>query len=330
MSFTFAHLEESVQEMSRTIRKADFLTYFKKFSLISANDTSVTLGVSSLFYQDNLIKKFYQEIKSAIAKNLATVENIDFVVDDRIDIRPENEVIDCRAIFKKTDKQTKKEQVEGIEVVDGINSRIISDRYQLSNFIVGPSTQLAHAACEAVARKPGTSYNPLYLYGNVGLGKTHLLQATANAIRSKQKNLRVVYTTADKFITDYVHSVKTSSIDKLRDRFRQVDVLVLDDVQFLAGKKQTQEELYNIFNILYESGKQIILSGDRPPKELSELEPRLQSRFEWGITVDVGAPDYETRLAILQEKARSREFLLPQDVAEFIAENVTENVRELE
>lgn len=330
MSFTFAHLEESVQEMSRTIRKADFLTYFKKFSLISANDTSVTLGVSSLFYQDNLIKKFYQEIKDAIAKNLATVENVDFVVDDRIDIRPENEVIDCRAILKKTDKQTKKEQVEGIEVVDGINSRIISDRYQLSNFIVGPSTQLAHAACEAVARKPGTSYNPLYLYGNVGLGKTHLLQATANAIRSKQKNLRVVYTTADKFITDYVHSVKTSSIDKLRDRFRQVDVLVLDDVQFLAGKKQTQEELYNIFNILYESGKQIILSGDRPPKELSELEPRLQSRFEWGITVDVGSPDYETRLAILQEKARSREFLLSQDVAEFIAENVTENVRELE
>lgn len=330
VSFDFSHLEAAVLHMSKTIRKQDFLTYFKKFTLIESSTESVTLGVVSSFHKDNLSKKFYTEIKEAIKLELPTLTVVDLVVDDRIEIRPETEVIDCRALLKKGEKQTKKEQVQGVEVVEGINSRIISDRYQLSNFIVGSSSQLAHAACEAVARKPGSSYNPLYLYGNVGLGKTHLLQATANAIRSKQKNLRVVYTTADKFITDYVSSVKARSVDKLRDRYRQVDVLVLDDVQFLAGKKQTQEELYNIFNILYEAGKQIILSGDRPPKELTELEPRLQSRFEWGITVDIGAPDYETRLAILQEKARSREFLLPQDVAEFIAENVTDNVRELE
>lgn len=330
VSFDFSHLEAAVLHMSKTIRKQDFLTYFKKFTLIESSTESVTLGVVSSFHKDNLSKKFYTEIKEAIKLELPTLTVVDLVVDDRIEIRPETEVIDCRALLKKAEKQTKKEQVQGVEVVEGINSRIISDRYQLSNFIVGSSSQLAHAACEAVARKPGSSYNPLYLYGNVGLGKTHLLQATANAIRSKQKNLRVVYTTADKFITDYVSSVKARSVDKLRDRYRQVDVLVLDDVQFLAGKKQTQEELYNIFNILYEAGKQIILSGDRPPKELTELEPRLQSRFEWGITVDIGAPDYETRLAILQEKARSREFLLPQDVAEFIAENVTDNVRELE
>lgn len=329
-SFDFTHLEKSVIEMSKIIRKPDFLTYFKKFSLVDATNSQVTLGVLSAFHKDNLSKKFYSEIKQAIKTELPSVELVDFVVDDRIEIRPETEVVDCRMLLKKSEKQTKKEQVQGVEVVQGINSRIISDRYQLSNFIVGPSTQLAHAACEAVARKPGASYNPLYLYGNVGLGKTHLLQGTANAIRSKYKNLRVVYTTTDKFITDYVSSVKSHSVDKLQDKFRQVDVLVLDDVQFLAGKKQTQEALYNIFNILYEAGKQIILSGDRPPKELTELEARLQSRFEWGITVDVGAPDYETRLAILQEKARAREFLLPQDVAEFIAENVTENVREIE
>jgi chromosomal replication initiator protein len=140
----------------------------------------------------------------------------------------------------------------------------------------------------------------------------------------------VIYTTADRFLSDYVASIKGRSIDKLREKYRQIDVLVIDDVQFLAGKKQTQEELYNIFNILYEAGKQIILSGDRPPKELTELEPRLQSRFEWGITVDLGEPDYETRLAIIQEKSRAREFILDQEVAEFIAENVTTNVRELE
>lgn len=328
--FDFSSLQSAVIEMSQSIRKPDFLTYFKKLTLMQVTENTVTLGVFSSFHKDNLSKKFYSEIKEAIAKFHPKVEAIDFVVDDTMEMRPQEEVIDCLQLLKKGEKQTKKEQIEGVEVVDGINSRIISDRYQLSNFIVGPSTQLAHAACEAVSRTPGSAYNPLYIYGNVGLGKTHLLQATANAIRGKRKNARVVYTTADKFITDYVSSVKAKSIDKLRDRFRQVDVLVLDDVQFLAGKKQTQEELYNIFNILYEAGKQIVLSGDRPPKELTELEPRLQSRFEWGITVDVGSPDYETRLAILQEKARAREFLLPQDVAEFIAEHVTDNVRELE
>lgn len=316
--------------MSGTIRKQDFLTYFKKFSLVSSSANAVTLWVVSSFHKDNLSKKFYDDIKGAIVKVFPTIEVVDFAVDERIDVRPESEVIDCRWVYKNTEKQTKKEQVEGVQIVEGVNSRLVSDRYQLSNFIIGPSTQLAHAACEAVARKPGTNYNPLYVYGNVGLGKTHLLQGVANAIRGKHKGLRVVYTTADKFLTDYVASIKGRSVDKLRERYRQIDVLVIDDVQFLAGKKQTQEELYNIFNILYEAGKQIILSGDRAPKELTELEPRLQSRFEWGIIVDVGEPDYETRLAIVWEKARSREFLLPSEVAEFIAEHVNTNVREIE
>ncbi|MBC7498728.1 chromosomal replication initiator protein DnaA [Candidatus Gracilibacteria bacterium] len=316
--------------MSREIRKQDFLTYFKRFSLMASSETSVTIGVLSSFHQDNLSKKFYTEVKSAIVSIVPTIEVVDFIVDDSIEMRALDEVIDCRDMQRASEKRTKNESVHGVEIVEGVNSRLISERYQLDNFIVGPGTQLAHAACDAVARRPGSAYNPLYIYGNVGLGKTHLLQGIANTIRSKQKDLRVVYTTADKFLTDYVASIKSRSVDKLRERYRQIDVLVLDDVQFLAGKKQTQEELYNIFNILYEGGKQIILSGDRPPRELTELEARLQSRFEWGITVDVGEPDYETRLAIIGEKARTREFLLPQNVAEFIAENVTTNVREIE
>lgn len=316
--------------MSREIRKQDFLTYFKRFSLMASSETSVTIGVLSSFHQDNLSKKFYTEVKSAITSIVSTIEVVDFIVDDSIEMRALDEVIDCRDMQRLSEKKTKNESVHGVEIVEGVNSRLVSERYQLDNFIVGPNTQLAHAACDAVARRPGSAYNPLYIYGNVGLGKTHLLQGIANTIRSKQKDLRVVYTTADKFLTDYVASIKSRSVDKLRERYRQIDVLVLDDVQFLAGKKQTQEELYNIFNILYEGGKQIILSGDRPPRELTELEARLQSRFEWGITVDVSEPDYETRLAIIWEKARAREFLLPQNVAEFIAENVTTNVREIE
>lgn len=329
-TFDFSHLQLVVRELSTQVRKQDFLTYFKKFSLIQVSESSITIGVISSFHRDNLASKFYAEIKSAVQSVSKAIESIDIVVDDAIDSKTEEFVVDCRSALKESEKTTKKQQVEGVEIVEGINSRLINDRYRLDNFIVGPSTQLAHAAAEAVARKPGSSYNPLYLYGNVGLGKTHLLQGTANIIRSKHKNLKVVYTTADRFLTDYVASIKGRSVDKLREKYRQIDVLVIDDVQFLAGKKQTQEELYNIFNILYEAGKQIILSGDRPPKELTELEPRLQSRFEWGITVDLGEPDYETRLAIIQEKARAREFILSQEVGEFIAENVTTNVREIE
>jgi chromosomal replication initiator protein len=156
------------------------------------------------------------------------------------------------------------------------------------------------------------------------------LQGAWNEIIKKFKDKKIVYTTADKFITEYVSAVKKRSIERLREKYREVDVLIIDDVQFLAKKEQTQNELYNIFNILYDSSKQIIISGDRAPKELENLEPRLRSRFEWGITVDIGRPDFETRLAILQEKARNHEFMIPQDVAEFVAANVTENVRELE
>lgn len=297
---------------------------------MSTTEDSITLGVVSSFHRDNLLKKFYDEIKEAVEKINPAITSLDIVVDDEMDRKWEDLVVDCRNTLKESEKTTKKQQVEWVEIVEGLNSRLTSDRYKLDNFIVGPSTQLAHAACEAVARRPGSSYNPLYLYGNVGLGKTHLLQASANTIREKHKWLKVIYTTADRFLSDYVASIKGRSIDKLREKYRQIDVLVIDDVQFLSGKKQTQEELYNIFNILYEAGKQIILSGDRPPKELTELEPRLQSRFEWGITVDLGEPDYETRLAIIQEKSRAREFILDQEVAEFIAENVTTNVRELE
>jgi chromosomal replication initiator protein len=170
----------------------------------------------------------------------------------------------------------------------------------------------------------------VYVYGDVGVGKTHLLQAVGNSIKQKHKDAKVIYTTADRFLNDYTMSVKKRTVDKMRETYRNFDVLIIDDVQFLAGKEQTQVELYNIFNLMYDTSRQLILSGDRAPRELNQLEPRLRSRFEWGIIVDIEAPDFETRLAILQEKAREREFILPQDVAEFIAYNTNSNVREIE
>lgn len=280
--------------------------------------------------RDNLAHKFSAEMLAASKKIIPTIETIDFCVDKNIDNPSNGSAMDCANEYKEITTKKKKEETPGTELVDGINSRIINSKYRLENFIVGPSNQLVHAAAEAVIRRPGSAYNPLFVYGDVGLGKTHILQAVGNAIKERYKDKKVIYTTADRFLSDYIDSVKKRTVDRMKEKYQSIDVLIIDDVQFLAGKDATQTVLYNIFNTLYENNKQIILSGDRPPKELTALEPRLQSRFEWGITVDIGIPDFETRLAILQEKARAREFILPQEVAEFIAYNLGANVREIE
>ncbi len=322
-------LNRIVRSIAGKVRKQDFLTYFKKISLISLTADEVVLGVVSSFMRDNLTHKFKAEVLAAVQEALPEIGKIKFEVDLNIENPSNALVIDCIKEYKDLLKKPKDDTIVEDEV-DGINARLISDKYRLANFIVGPSNQLPFAACDAVSRRPGAAYNPLYIYGDVGLGKTHLLQATGNAIRTKFKDKKIIYTTADRFLTDYVTSVKKRTVDKMREKYRAIDVLIIDDVQFLAKKTQTQEELYNIFNIMYESGRQIILSGDRAPRELEELEPRLKSRFEWGIIVDIGVPDFETRLAILQEKARAREFIMSQEVAEYIAYNASSNVREIE
>ncbi|MDD2487168.1 MAG: chromosomal replication initiator protein DnaA [Candidatus Gracilibacteria bacterium] len=323
-------LKNIIKEVAGKIRKQDFLTYFKKVSIVDISEDSISLGFVSSFAKDNISHKFKGEIEDSIKAVLPNILHLKFIVDSNIDNPSNYKVIDCIKEYKEIFSKKKKEEIDENNSSDGIEVKIINDKYRFDNFVVGPSNQLASAASEAVARKPGSAYNPLYIYGNVGLGKTHLLQATGNAIKTRFKDKKIVYTTADKFTTDYVTSIKKKTTDKLREKYRNIDVLVIDDVQFLAGKKQTQEELYNIFNIMYESNKQIILSGDRPARELSELEPRLRSRFEWGIIVDISEPDYETRLAIIQEKSKAKEFMLPQEVSEFIAYNTGSNVRELE
>ncbi len=323
-------LKDIIKDIVNKIRKQDFLTYFKKLSIIKIEKEELIFWVISSFARDNITHKFYDEVKETVNKIKPEIKSIDFVVDSNIDNPSNHKVIDCLKEYKELTSKKKKDEFEEATSKDWIEIKIINDKYRLDNFIIWPSNQLPFAACEAVSRKPWTAYNPLYIYGDVWLGKTHLLQATWNAIKSKFKDKKIIYTTADRFTTDYVTSVKKRTVDKLREKYRGIDVLIIDDVQFLSWKKQTQEELYNIFNIMYEQNKQIVLSWDRAPRELSELEPRLRSRFEWWIIVDIWAPDFETRLAILQEKARNKEFIIPQDVAEFIAYNTGSNVRELE
>ncbi len=329
-------LQNILTNIISQIKKQDFLVYFRKISILSVSETVIDFWVVSTFMKWNLEAKFYNTILAATKKEIPTIEKITFEVDKSIDNPTNKNVVDCVGYYKeseKSNKKTAKTEVNNTYTAmqtASSSSKPTNDRYTLQNFVVGSDNQLAFSACEAVAKNPWKSYNPLYIYGDVWLWKTHLLQWTANEILKKYKDKKVVYTTADKFITEYVTSVQKRSVEKMMQRYREIDVLVMDDVQFFSWKEKTQIELYNIFNQLYESNKQIIICWDRAPKELIELEPRLRSRFEWGITVDIWKPDFETRLAIIQEKSREKEFLLPQDVAEFIAANVTENVRELE
>lgn len=324
-------LQNVVTNIIEIVKKQDFLVYFRKISILELSDEKIVFWVVSWFMKDNLEAKFYNEVFEASKIENPKLLEISFKVDLDIDNPSNVDVIDCTSFFKNASKIKKAKDKTTIGKPQVIkNEKCVNIRYNLENFIVWSDNQLAYSACEAVCKNPWKSYNPLYIYWDVWLWKTHLLQGTWNQIIKKFRDKNIVYTTADKFITEYVTAVKKRSIERLRQKFREMDVLIIDDVQFLAKKEQTQNELYNIFNLLYEQNKQIIISWDRAPKELKELEPRLRSRFEWGITVDIGKPDFETRLAILQEKARAKEFMIPQDIAEFVAANVTENVRELE
>ena len=202
--------------------------------------------------------------------------------------------------------------------------------FTFDNFVVGPSNKYAHAAAIAVAENPGKLYNPLFIYGNSGLGKTHLLLAIGSAIHAKNPKAKIVYVKGDDFTNDLVHAIQVGGGEELRAKYRSADLLLMDDIQFIAGKQQTQEEFFHTFNALYESGKQIVLTSDRPPKEMTQLEDRLRTRFEWGLMVDVEPPDYETRLAIIRNKAAIKGINLPDTVANMIAENITANVRQIE
>ena len=203
-------------------------------------------------------------------------------------------------------------------------------RFTFDRFVVGPSNQLAHAAAKAVAGKSSGTYNPLFIYGGPGLGKTHLLYAIGHELKRSRQDYRIVYIKGDEFTNELVNAIQSGKNTEFRNKYRYADLLMVDDIQFIAGKIQTQEKFFHTFNTLYEAGKQIVLTSDRPPKEMLRLEERLRSRFEWGVLVDIQPPDYETRLAIVRNKAHSMGVPLEDNIAAYIAENVTENIRQLE
>lgn len=310
------------------LQRSQFITWFKDTTVLGRDDKTLVIGLPLPMFL-NWHLEHYRTMTLDAARSIdPSIEQIVYQVDVGLkDDRARTLSILDHFPERKRRKLPNKNEVR---LAEGMTSKILNPRYTLDNFVVGANNRLAHAACSAVASQPGGKYNPLFLYGGVGLGKTHLLQATGNAILRQMPSAMILYTTTEDFTNHFVEALQHHKMEQCRRRYREVDVFIIDDVQFLANKDRTQEELFHTFNALTEDRKQVIISSDRPPKELAILQDRLVSRFERGMIADVSTPDYETRLAILSEKAKEYELFIDAKVLQYIAEHATKNVRQLE
>jgi chromosomal replication initiator protein len=317
-------------ELSLQIARPFFITYFKDSAVLGFSDEgTLIIGVPRPMFLSWHLEHTQDKIRVIAMRIDPKISQIVLQVEGSLEGDSER-TIDLIKHFPDKTKGRKIPNRQEVRLADGITSKILNPKYQLSNFIIGNNNEMAYAASRAVSGAPGTKYNPLFIYGGVGLGKTHLLQAIGNEIIKNDPQKLVVYVTSETFTNEVVESMQKRSMEKFRKRYRAIDVLIIDDIQFFAGKDRTQEEFFHTFNTLHEDSKQVIISSDRPPKELDGLEDRLKSRCEWGMTVDVKMPDFETRLAILYEKSRLYQALISPDVLEFIAFNVHHSIRELE
>ncbi|MFT7183886.1 MAG: chromosomal replication initiator protein [Oceanicoccus sp.] len=323
-----------LKEVEPSVKRPHFLTWFQNTAILSSNDGLLVVGVPNVFAKDWLEHKINGNLVDAVRRVSPDVKEVMFEVDPNLALPDDNRSLDVNRLFSNKTKKTRKtNKISGrqeVKLVEGVSSKCLNPKYTLKKYVVGPNNRLAHAACDAVAKSPGALYNPLFVYGGVGLGKTHLLQAVGNEILNNDPDKVVVYMTSERFTSEIVEAIGKRNSKAFKDRYRKVDCIIIDDIQFLANKDRTQEEFFHTFNELYDNNKQIIISSDRPPKELSGLQDRLVSRFEMGMIVDVSLPDYETRLAILYAKCQEHEVLIQGEVLEFIAENIYDSIRELE
>lgn len=320
--------QKALGELEVVLSKANFTTWFRGTFILEKKKGIFTIGVPTFFIEDWLSKKYIKEIKTALQKQVGDeISEIRFKVatSPKLDTKkPEKE----KVIHSPVDNSEKKIQEE--KTVEKVKNDSLNDYYVFSNFVVGTSNQLAHAAAKSVSKKPGKSYNPLFIYGDSGLGKTHLIQAIGHEAITNNPKTKVLYVSCETFINDFIDSVQGGKARDFKNLYRNVDILLIDDIQFLGGKEQTQEEFFHTFNHLHQKNKQVVLTADRIPKEIKGLEKRLITRFEWGMVADIQMPDFETRRAILQSKCQEKEVNIDDDVINYIAENIESNIRELE
>ncbi|MFA5127078.1 MAG: chromosomal replication initiator protein DnaA [Patescibacteria group bacterium] len=319
--------QSALGQLELLISRANFTTWFKNTFLVEFDDQQVVVGVPNSFTKVWLEKKYHNHIAKALE---------DVLLKNNLQVIYRVESKSYSANISQKTSQTAVAEIPPVNNSASQNGQKNTNKFGLNNhyvfntFIVGPGNELAQAAALAAAQKPGEIYNPLFIYGGVGLGKTHLVQAVGNYILEKNPKKKILYINSEKFTNDFIFAIKSGKTDQFKNIYRNVDVLLIDDIQFIAGKEQTQEEFFHTFNALHQNNKQIIISSDRPPKAIPGIENRLISRFEWGMIADISFPDLETRVAILEMKCQQRNYRLAIDIVHLVAENIQENIRELE
>ena len=301
------------------VNRHSFYTWFKPTGFVAERPDLIRVRVPNTLFRDWLTKHYSAVLEEALREVDRSGSSLEFITDEALAATPEPAVAAAATL----------PEVEIDEVDSDTAQPGLGPRYSFDTFIVGPSNQFAHAACRAVAEAPSRSYNPLFIYGGVGLGKTHLMHAIGHYVLTNS-NLKLTYISSERFMNEMINALRYDRVLEFRERYRSVDVLLVDDVQFLSGKEGTQTEFFHTFNALYDAQKQIVISSDCPPHEIQQLEERLRSRFEWGLIADIQTPDIETKVAILKKKAETEGIPLPDNVAIYIAGKIKSNIRELE
>jgi chromosomal replication initiator protein len=313
--------EKSIQIIKEKVSPQNFDTWIRPIKMSSLEGNNVTLNVPNKFFKDWLIENYQYVIKEAITK----VAGIDL----KVELQIGQEMKKSQTSVRRHGEHQEKTRSQSKRVRSGLNQSL-NPHYSFERFVVGPCNQFAHAASVSVAEQPAKNYNPLFIYGGVGLGKTHLLNAIGLRALSRHPDMNVVYVSAEEFMNELINSIRYDRMPKFREKYRNIDCLLIDDIQFVAGKEKTQEEFFHTFNTLHDSGKQIVVSSDKFPKDIPNMEDRLRSRFEWGLIADIHPPEIETKIAILEKKAQENNMVLPTNVAHYVASQVESNIRELE
>ena len=308
--------DKTLDIIKSELSEVSFNTWIKSCEPLSISSNTLKISVPNSFTQDILDKRYKDLVANSIKAVCSKLYTIEFII--------------MSEIYEKEEIKSSSNQKSKAVVVNDEMSSTLNPKYTFNSFVIGNSNRFAHAASLAVAESPAKAYNPLFIYGGVGLGKTHLMHAIGHYILDGNPNAKVVYVSSEKFTNELINAIKDDKNEEFRNKYRNVDILLIDDIQFIAGKERTQEEFFHTFNALHDANKQIILSSDRPPKEIPTLEDRLRSRFEWGLIADIQVPDFETRMAILKKKADVENLNVANEVMGYIATKIKSNIRELE